>query len=79
MGHPTDVDAVRRRGRAVTDAEKRTILDRIYRAWTLPAVAQQRLGQLVFNAARFPSECDLFYVEDEAIATRVEDLARDGQ
>ena len=63
----------------MTNAEKRVILERIYAAWTMPDVDQQRLGQLLFNAARFPSVVDLFNVEDEALAERVEWLARGGR
>lgn len=71
-----DDEPLRARGRALTDDEKRVIIERVCAAWTLPGANQQRLGQLIFNAARFPDKIDIFNVEDVALAERIERLAR---
>ena len=61
-------------GRAETDEEKRAVLDRIYEAWI--KVPTARLGQMI--VARVPGvypNMALFYIEDEAMASEIEDGA----
>lgn len=70
-----DEDLLRGRGRALTDAEKRAVLDRIYIVWTLPGLRLMRLGQLLVNVARALRPVDLFYVEDDELARRAETFA----
>jgi hypothetical protein len=65
-------DKLREGGRALSPEEKRLVVERIHAAWlTMPAL---RLGQLIVNAMR-PIQCpEIFYVEDGALAERVEAL-----
>mgnify|MGYP001595879531 CR=1 FL=1 len=74
----SDDDLLQRRGRALTDAEKRAVLDVIYEAWIQPNVRLQRLGQLLFNAGRVPKErVDLFSIEDTMLASLVARFAHE--
>lgn len=56
-------------GRAHTPEEKKAICDRLYAAWLKNP--QQRLGQLLLNAAR--SETEFFYAEDQELIRLVEE------
>jgi hypothetical protein len=61
-------------GRAETDEEKRAILGHIYEAWI--KVPTARLGQVI--VARVPGvypNASLFYIEDERLASEIEDDA----
>ena len=54
-------------GRAQTAAEKRVVIERLYKVWA--ANPHYRLGQLISNAAP-----NLFYIEDEGLAEAVEGI-----
>jgi hypothetical protein len=56
-------------GRAITDEQKRAILDRVYAVWC--KCHTQRLGQLLENATRGRPPV-LFYREDEELVTCLE-------
>lgn len=57
------------KGRAITEDEKRGVINRIYRAWCL--VPEQRLGQLLSNSR---DQRDIFYTEDLDLVASVEAL-----
>ena len=62
------------KGRAVTDEQKRLILDRLYIAWcNMPAL---RLGQLIKNVF---GDKDFFYVEDDDFIEEVESFGIDAE
>lgn len=54
-------------GRARTPEQKRAIMERVLAAWL--RLPEQRLCQLIVNACH---RSDVFYVEDEPLAERVE-------
>lgn len=54
-------------GRAVTDANKRDVIEKILTAWK--RAPELRLGQLMVNAM---SNMDIFMLEDGALAERIE-------
>lgn len=56
------------KGRAVTPAEKKAILEKVYAAWAKYPLL--RLGQLIDNAMH-GTEPDLFTIEDEALAQKL--------
>lgn len=58
------------KGRALTDGQKRALIERIYAAWI--ALPHQRLGQLLDNALHSANVLDVFSVEDDALAEAVE-------
>jgi hypothetical protein len=64
-------------GRALTPKDKKAVLDLIYKAWLM--LPELRLGQLIDGAlsTRPTTEPlpDFFYIEDEALANRVEEYA----
>lgn len=63
-------------GRAMTDKEKRAVIERIYRIWTM--TPSLRLGQLLSNALAHKGKIlDIYYVEDEELAERTENLVKD--
>lgn len=55
-------------GRAYEPSEKRAIMERFLAAWV--ESPELRFGQLLVNSALAD---DLFYLEDEALAAKVED------
>ncbi len=68
------------KGRAVTDRQKRMILDRLYAVWTASDAHRcQRLGQLIDNSltlrpwAKESARASLFNVEDSALIQAIED------
>jgi hypothetical protein len=63
--------AISPRGRAVTDDQKRQIVERILWIWTQPKYKEQRLGQLLRNALS-PNESRLGHIEDDDLAEAVE-------
>lgn len=64
------------KGRAVEEQEKAVLIERLLAAWK--ASPQQRLGQLLVNAAGAPGN-DIFYVEDYALIERVEAAGQLGE
>lgn len=62
------------RQRALTDEQKREVLDRIYAAWTADdGIRLQRLGQLIENAVHRCCEGrQLFHVEDSDLVTAID-------
>ncbi len=60
-------------GRAVTAADKRATLERIYAIWL--KFPDQRLGQLLVNAATARSKAPLFYAEDDTLCDALEAMA----
>lgn len=66
------------RGRALSDEEKREVVEAIYEAWTSsPNMRHQRLGQLIDNAMANSNygSSSLFYVEDRALVEAIADFA----
>jgi len=57
-------------GRAYTEEQKRAVLDRLLAAWL--RAGDMRLGQMLANANADFSGCDIFYIEDEGLAAKVE-------
>jgi hypothetical protein len=56
-------------GRALTDEQKREVLDRIYVAWV--AMPHQRLGQLIVNSLG-DIDVEQYVAEDRQLAEAVE-------
>jgi len=56
------------KGRALTDQQKRAVVERLLAAWRV--VPKLRLGQLLINSEGLGR--DLFYIEDETLAELVE-------
>lgn len=72
--HEERRDAESRRvqqGRAVTDEQKRAIVERIYTAWTQGDARFQRLGQLLANSTWMGGN-SMHLIEDEALTKAVE-------
>jgi hypothetical protein len=63
------------KNRANTDAEKKEIIDRVYRAWL--ASPQLRLGQLL-ECAKPNRLDDLFNIEDYDLVVEVEKFSYNG-
>lgn len=64
------------KGRAATDKEKREIIERLYRAWTM--VPSLRFGQMLSDAINHAKPgADIYYVEDEQLARDAEKLLKD--
>lgn len=59
-------------GRAVTDEQKRAVMERLLAAWM--RMPMLRLGQLL-EAATDQEETAVFFVEDDALARCVEIMA----
>jgi hypothetical protein len=59
------------RGRALTDEQKREVLDRILAAWRV--TPDLRLGQLICNSTAV--DLTLYQLEDDDLAAKVEDFA----
>ncbi len=57
-------------GRALTDEQKREVLDRIYTAWAGDRMRAWRLGQLIANVCGTRS---VFHVEDFDLVDLVEE------
>jgi hypothetical protein len=65
-------------GRAWTDAEKRSVMERILAEWQRGDLRHLRLGQML-TAVAAVTPCRLFDVEDDALAEAVEAYAREGR
>lgn len=65
------------KGRALTPAAKREIVERLLVAWL--KVPDQRLGQLIANSfgRRYGFSPDIFVTEDETLADAVERFAKE--
>lgn len=50
--------------RAVTNEQKREIIERLYALWITPEETEQRLGQLIFNYVIRGTSTPFFYIED---------------